>query len=166
MFYCSMFYFRTGQAVVDVDGPGPASPALVTCDTDASGYVTVVSHSSMEPTKVDGFQTPGSFSQTIHYSAPDAFINHLLQHSKSCSQSLRYDCKQSKLFSQSPDGKMTAYGWWVSWQGQKMEQWAGGAPGSHQCHCGVTKSCVEPQRGCNCDSDTTDWTHDSGLKTR
>ena len=30
--------------------------------------VSVVSHSSMEPTKVDGFQAPGSFSQTIYYS--------------------------------------------------------------------------------------------------
>lgn len=58
----------------------------------------MVSHSSMEPTKVDGFQAPGSFSQTIYYSVDTEVISRLLHQSASCSQSLRYDCKKSKLF--------------------------------------------------------------------
>ena len=72
--------------MIDLDGPGPVPPSLVTCELEAGQKVThtakllenknhhdcvkvsVVSHSSMEPTKVDGFQAPGSFSQTIYYS--------------------------------------------------------------------------------------------------
>ena len=54
--------------MVDLDGPGPVPPSLVTCELEGGHKVSVVSHSSMEPTKVDGFQAPGSFSQTIYYS--------------------------------------------------------------------------------------------------
>ena len=60
--------------------------------------VSVVSHSSMDPTKVDGFQAPGSFSQAIYYSVEAEVISRLLHQSARCSQSLRYDCKKSKLF--------------------------------------------------------------------
>ena len=58
----------------------------------------MVSHSSMDPTKVDGFQAPGSFSQAIYYSVEAEVITKLLHQSATCSQSLRYDCKKSKLF--------------------------------------------------------------------
>ena len=84
--------------IVDLDGSGPVPPSLLTCELEAGERVSVVSHSSMEPTKVDGFQAPGSFSQTIYYSVEDEVISRLLHQSASCSQSLRYDCKKSKLF--------------------------------------------------------------------
>ena len=84
--------------MVDLDGSGPVQPSLLTCELEAGERVSVVSHSSMEPTKVDGFQAPGSFSQTIYYSVEDEVISRLLHQSASCSQSLRYDCKKSKLF--------------------------------------------------------------------
>ena len=44
-----------------------------------------------------------------------------------------------------------------------MEAWSGAAPGSRQCSCGVTRSCVDPDLGCNCDAASEVWSHDTGL---
>ena len=46
---------RSGEVMIDVDGPGPLSPSLVTCSTHGTLHLTLVSHSSMEPTKVDNY---------------------------------------------------------------------------------------------------------------
>ena len=47
--------------------------------------------------QVDGFQGPGSFSQRIHYAAGGAVVRRLVETADSCSQQLRYDCRQSRL---------------------------------------------------------------------
>ena len=44
-----------------------------------------------------------------------------------------------------------------------MDHWSGARPGSRQCGCGSTSSCVEADLACNCDSGQEDWTHDTGL---
>lgn len=72
---CLNLYFRyvkPGSAmtsvIIDIDGPGPHPPAPVLCGLDNSGVsITAVQHDTEEKTKVDGFQAPGSFSQTIYY---------------------------------------------------------------------------------------------------
>ena len=43
-----------------------------------------------------------------------------------------------------------------------MEHWSGANPGSRQCGCGLTRSCVQPELGCNCDAASEDWSHDTG----
>ena len=107
---------------------------------------------------MDGFQSPGSFSQSIHYSASDDMIQHLVTQSHSCEQSLRYDCKQSRLHGPSSD-----YGWWVSWSGVKVDHWSGDGLEAGQCECGVSGSCVRSEQQCNCDSGQEEWTHDTGV---
>ena len=55
----SMQYCSSGQAVIDVDGPGPVPPSLVTCDLDSGEVVTSVGH-----TRHGGHQSgwlPGSW---------------------------------------------------------------------------------------------------------
>ena len=53
---------------IDIDGPGPLAPVSVLCGVDSAGVaITAVQHDTEEKTKVDGFQAPGSFSQTIFY---------------------------------------------------------------------------------------------------
>ena len=44
-----------------------------------------------------------------------------------------------------------------------MEHWSGAAPGSRQCGCGLTRSCVHPDLSCNCDAASEAWNHDTGL---
>ena len=58
----------------------------------------MVSHSNEITTPVDGFQEPGSFVQNIMYEADMEQIEALINRSTSCSQRLRYECKQSHLF--------------------------------------------------------------------
>ena len=54
--------------ILDVDGQGPKPPGQVLCGVSSTGSViTAVKHDMEEKTKVDGFQAPGSFSQSIHY---------------------------------------------------------------------------------------------------
>ena len=65
-------YVKPGSAmtgvIIDMDGPGPHPPAPVLCGLDNAGVsITAVQHDTEDKTKVDGFQAPGSFSQTIYY---------------------------------------------------------------------------------------------------
>ena len=89
-------------------------------------------------------------------------ITALLARSQHCHQSLRYDCRQSRLHGS--DGSM--YGWWVSWHGDTVQHWSGSGPlQPGQCQCGLTGSCVRPDLGCNCDAAQDQWSHDTGVIT-
>ena len=54
------------------------------------------------------------------------------------------------------------YGWWVSRQNKKMDYWAGSLPGSMKCECGITGTCIDQEKWCNCDSLHDDWLFDGG----
>ena len=150
-----------GQVRLDPDGSGPLEAVTVHCALENNQFLTSVSHSSPEPTKVDGFQAPGSFSQAILYSVPGPLLQDLVSRAASCWQSLRYDCRQSGLLG-GRDG-WEPWGWWVSGGGERREGWAGAGPGSGLCQCGERGDCLEPGARCNCDSNHPGWTSDSGL---
>ena len=149
-------HLSEGQIVIDPDGSGPLEPVMVQCHVEDERFVTSVSHTNPEPTKVDGFQAPGSFSQAIQYSAPDSLVELLTSTASSCWQSLRYDCLQSGLLGR-------PWGWWVSWAGERQQHWAGATPGSRRCQCGERGDCLEEDKVCNCDSNTSHWTSDHGV---
>jgi hypothetical protein len=123
------------EVMIDLDGCGPLPPMGVRCEVSSEGqFVTSIKHRNLEVTKVDGFQDRASFHQVIHYHATPEQIHALLSRSTKCWQSLSYECKQSQLFS-SPveDGdQFLPYGWWVSWQEEKMDFWSQASPGSRQ----------------------------------
>ena len=48
----NIVHCSSGEALIDLDGPGPVPAALLSCEMEAGAVVTVVPHSSMEPTKV------------------------------------------------------------------------------------------------------------------
>ena len=54
-------------AVLRLDGGGPRPPVTVLCGVRGGEAVTALTHDTEDKTKVDGFQSPGSFAQSIHY---------------------------------------------------------------------------------------------------
>ena len=48
----NIVHCSSGEALIDLDGPGPVPAALLSCEMEAGAVITVVPHSSMEPTKV------------------------------------------------------------------------------------------------------------------
>ena len=103
---------RTGEVEVevDIDGSGPLPPLPVLCGLDSQGRViTAVRHDNEDKTKVDGFQTRGSFSQYIHYQVREEAVRALVAASSSCQQTISYECCQSAL---------ADFAWWSSLGGQ------------------------------------------------
>ena len=47
----------------------------------------------------------------------------------------------------------------------KMKYWGGASPGSSKCACGMTNSCADSNKVCNCDKNDNVWREDSGLLT-
>ncbi|XP_049821647.1 neurexin-4 isoform X1 [Aethina tumida] len=157
----------TGQRAdikIDVDGSGPLAPFPVTCEFYADGRVaTVLHHSNQETTSVDGFQEPGSFQQDIHYEADDDQIAALINRSTTCKQHIQYACKNARLLnSPSEEGNFHPFSWWVSRHNQKMDYWGGALPGSRKCECGISGTCIDPTKWCNCDAASDIWQVDSG----
>ena len=132
------------------------------CDmTDKDGIgVTVFSHDSEESTHVAGYEAKGSYRKVIAYDLTIDQIVNVINSSLHCEQYIRWYCKGAGLYlslSAGPDS------WWVSRQGYKMIYWGGATPGSKKCACGMTNSCVDPNRGCNCESVNYQWGEDSGF---
>ena len=152
------------DVLIHLDRDGSLPPMSVVCELNHQGeVVTSVHHSNEEDTKVDGFQDKGSFHQVIHYHASQDQINSLLNTSTHCWQRLSYSCRNSRLFGSSSGKEFSPYGWWVTWEGVKMDYWGGASPGSRQCVCGVRGECHTQNKQCNCDSQYEDWLEDSGI---
>ena len=157
----------SGSYVIDPDGEGGYEPFTVHCDmTDKNEVgVTVVGHDSETRTLVNGYGPPGTYVRNVHYigagitSVPQ--LGGLLDMSSHCEQFIKYECHNSALlYMGSSDG------WWVSRDLIQMTYWGGASPSdSYKCACGVTNSCADSSRGCNCDKNDDAWREDSGLLT-
>ena len=151
----------SGSYVIDPDGNGGLAPFTVYCDmSDKNGVgVTVISHDSENRTLVDGLEEAGSYTRNIRYSgASFPQLASLTDVSKNCIQFIKYECYGSVLLS-------APYGWWVSRDSSEMMYWGGASPGSNKCACGMTNSCADSSRRCNCDKNDAVWREDSGLLT-
>ena len=126
--------------------------------TDWNGVgVTVISHDSENRTLVDGYERPGSYSRDIHYTGASlSQLASLTGVSSYCEQFISYECYGSMLLG---DGD----GWWVSRDSIKMTYWGGASPDSGKCACGMSNSCDNPVRVCNCDINDPAWRRDSGF---
>ena len=153
----------SGNYVIDPDGAGGLAPFTVYCDmSDKNGVgVTVISHDSESRTLVDGYDGDGGYSRSIHYSGASlSQLASLTDVSLHCEQFIKYECYGSMLF-YSSTGDIV--GWWVSRNSSKMLYWGGASPESNKCACGMTNSCADPRRVCNCDKNDGVWREDSGL---
>ena len=151
----------SGNYVIDPDGTGGLEPFTVYCDmSDKNGAgVTVVSHDSESRTLVRGYEAPGSYSRDIHYTGASlSQLASLTRISSHCEQFIKYECYHSVSVGR-------GYAWWVSRDSTKMDYWGGASPGSGKCACGITNSCPDSWRVCNCDKEDNVWREDSGLLT-
>ena len=152
----------SGNYVIDPDGEGGLAPFTVFCDmTDKSGVgVTVISHDSESRTHVSGCDPSGCYSRDIHYTGASlSQLASLTRVSSHCEQFIKYQCYDSVIFG------MGGMAWWVSRDSAKMTYWGGASPGSGKCACGMTNSCADSSKLCNCDKNDNVWREDSGLLT-
>ena len=152
----------SGNYVIDPDGEGGLAQFTVFCDmTDKSGVgVTIISHDSESRTHVNGCDDPGCYSRDIHYTGASLpQLASLTRVSSQCEQFIKYECYNSGFWFNNP------YGWWVSRDSAKMTYWGGASPGSGKCACGMTNSCADSSKVCNCDKNDYVWREDSGLLT-
>ena len=147
--------------VIDPDGEGGLAPFTVFCDmTDKSGVgVTVISHNSESRTHVSGCEKAGCYSRDIHYTGASlSQLARLTKVSSHCEQFIKYECYDSVIFAWES-------AWWVSRDSAKIKYWGGASPGSSKCACGMTNSCADSNKVCNCDKNDNVWREDSGLLT-
>ena len=159
----------SGSHVIDSHGEGGYEPFTVFCDmTDKNGVgVTVVSYDSETRTSVNGFEARGSYVRPISYTGADltnvSQLAGLADVSAHSERFIKYECIGTLLFYSSPLGDPT--GWWESRDMAKMAYWGGATPADYyKCACGVTNTCANIERGCNCDENSEDvWREDSGF---
>ena len=152
----------SGNYVIDPDGEGGLAPFKVFCDmTDKSGVgVTVISHDSESRTHVRGCENQGTYSRNIHYKGASlSQLASLTRVSSHCEQFVKYECYGSIIF------RKEGFAWWVSRDSTRMNYWGGASPSSGKCACGMTNSCADSSKVCNCDKNDNVWREDSGLLT-
>ncbi|XP_042192129.1 LOW QUALITY PROTEIN: contactin-associated protein-like 5 [Callorhinchus milii] len=139
---------------VDPDGSGPLGPLLVYCNMTEDKTWTVVQHNNTELTRVQG--SSAGKPQLVHfsYTANMEQLRALIDSMDHCEQNVAYHCRRSRLLSTPGDTPLT---WWIGRTNEKQTYWGGATPGSQECGCGLDGSCLDPQRGCNCDADRDQW---------
>jgi contactin associated protein 1 len=60
---------------------------------------------------------------------------------------LQYECYSAPL---QFDG--IEYSWWNDRNGNEQYYWHGSDNSTHMCSCGISKTCVDPSKNCNCDA--------------
>ncbi|XP_069476642.1 uncharacterized protein [Ambystoma mexicanum] len=148
----------SGFYVIDPDGPGQGfSQFEVYCDmtSDPTTGVTEVSHDSENRIRVNPCEEAGCYHRELQYGADLAQLNALTKVSDSCEQYVRLDCRHIRFI-------QSGWGWWVSWNGEKMFNWGGASRDSNSCACGMTGSCAGSFKLCNCDNNDHIWRTDDG----
>ena len=139
------------------------APFTVFCNmTDKNGIgVTIFGHDSEERTHVRGYEGKGEYTKVLTYNdlAMEQIVS-VINSSRNCEQFIRWQCKGAGFYFRSSAGPDS---WWVSRQGYKMIYWGGATPGSKNCACGMTNTCIDPARPCNCESVSNVWIEDDGF---
>ncbi|XP_033119485.1 neurexin-4-like [Anneissia japonica] len=136
----------SGTYRIDPDGASNGlEPFSVVCDmtSDLSLGYTTVHHDKEEDGDVNGFEDKGSFRVSVTYDLRREQIEAIKAVSSSCRQFIKYECIGS-LFKD-------RHQHWISFYGRTMVNWGGVPTGIRGCACGVTGTCDDPTKLCNCD---------------
>lgn len=162
--YKALGMVQDAYCKVDPDGTGPLGAFNVLCNMTASDAAKTVINHDKERKKhqvtLDATERASHYFQRIPYVTNIASIRALIQRSANCRQFISYECYNSKLLN-SPIGPENVQ--WFSSTAVPQNYWGGAPVGSGKCACGVTKTCVDPSKYCNCDADSNDrWREDFG----
>ncbi|XP_072008929.1 uncharacterized protein [Engystomops pustulosus] len=147
----------SGRYTIDPDGVGKGVPQFeVFCDMSSNTGITVIGHNSERRMPVSPCEEAGCYKRELVYSANLLQLNALTKVSQSCEQFVRLDCRHLRFI-------QSGWGWWVSWDGRKMDYWGGSNPSIGGCACGRTGTCSSPEKLCNCDSNDNVWRTDDGF---
>ncbi|XP_040209436.1 uncharacterized protein LOC120940562 isoform X2 [Rana temporaria] len=148
---------ESGKYVIDPDGVDKGlSEFEVFCDMSSQSGITVIGHDGERRIPVSPCEDPGCYKREFVYSADLAQLNALTKVSQSCEQFVRLDCRHVRFI-------QSGWGWWDSWNGEKMDYWGGADPSVRGCACGKTGTCAFPDKLCNCDSNDNIWRTDDGF---
>ena len=155
----------SGNYIIDPDGKGGVTPFSVYCDMSDKGGVgvTAISHNSESRTHVANIPrcgSPGCYKKDVTYTGVStAQLVALTRASQNCEQFIKFECNNDIAFIED------SYAWWVSHDGTRMYYWGGATGYNNTCACGVTNSCSNRRRKCNCYNSGRGWRGDSGLLT-
>ncbi|XP_070546619.1 uncharacterized protein [Ptychodera flava] len=82
----------------------------------------------------------------------------LIASSQFCSQEVKFNCRNSKLFN---FGEVDTY--WTNGQNDTQTYWGGAFGEANMCGCGLIGACDLPDYNCNCDIEDDQWHSDFGL---
>ena len=110
---------------------------------------------------MDDGDDPGSYSRKIEYDISMEQIVAIINQSQRCEQFVKYECFNAAF------DFIIPYSWWVSRDGAVMKYWGGAEPGSNNCSCGMTNTCISENvtKRCNCDQNIESLEEDSGYLT-
>ena len=119
---------------------------------------------NFNPKQVIGYEDPGSYSRKINYDINMEEIVAIINKSERCEQFIKYECLNAGLWFKY---HVPNFSWWVSRDGATMLYWGGAEPGSKNCSCGMSNTCISQSmtKRCNCDNYEIFWTEDSGYLT-
>ena len=155
----------SGNYIIDPDGKGGVAPFSVYCNMSDKGGVgvTAISHNSESRTHVANILrcgSPGCYKKNVTYTGVStAQLAALTRVSQNCEQFIKFECNNDIAFIED------SYAWWVSRDGTRMYYWGGATGYNNTCACGVTNSCSNRGRKCNCYNGDRGWREDSGLLT-
>ncbi len=92
--------------------------------------MTFISHDLTGQTNV---KQSTDYSYTLNYQASSNQLKELTSLSANCSQFMRLQCKEFPLWD---NGAGEMQGWWVNFDGQKMNNWPGVPVEDFGCQCG------------------------------
>ncbi|KAM4688769.1 uncharacterized protein O3C94_006904 isoform 2-T2 [Discoglossus pictus] len=147
----------SGRYIIDPDGIGQGvSQFEVFCDMSSNSGITVISHDSERRLRVMPCEDAGCYRREVKYNADLAQLHALTEVSERCEQFVRLDCRHIRFI-------QSGWGWWVSWDGRRMDYWGGANPATGGCACGKTGTCSTPDKLCHCDSNDQIWRTDDGF---
>lgn len=145
-------YRKQGVYMIDIDGNGPHPPAYVSCDM-ANELTTTSIMTNLQSEKIVRKLGMKSFRMEVTYrNFTPEMLQTLIRHSKNCTQSLKYQCRNAPL-------GLRTYSWFrTSYKGSYMSSF--GTDQDGYCKCGISGNCSRPENRCMCDAADDRWRSD------
>lgn len=163
-------YFTSGKRINGMYTIKPGSKEFqVYCKMDGpDGATTIVQHkqgSKLRAVYESAHSDNDFYKHLFDYKVDMNEVDELVQASGHCRQYIKYFCSRSTLMysNDKENALVNRYGArWFSRDGKIRSYWAGGAPDSFSCECGMKGECADPSLKCNCDIMDKEWRSDGG----